>query len=631
MPLQKLVFKPGVNRDQTNYSNEGGWNSCDKIRFRSGYPQKLGGWIRYGGSTILGVCRQLFAWNTTFQDNFLAIGTDRKAYLDLSTTLWDITPVRETFTHDTVHSTDDCIAVTSGSNVVTVTIVGNGSNTGAFVTLSDVVGTGDPQLIGGIPVSEINGEHEITVIDEDTFTFTVTTAATSTDASAGGTNIVAAFQINPGFPITQYGYGWNAGAWGRNGWGAGSTLPIKYQQRDWWFDQFDNDLVLNIRDGGLYYWERGANDDPDLAVNTRAVLLSSLAGAADVPTTVMQALVSQNDKHLIAFGATPFGGGDFDPLLIRWATQDNPRIWTPLVTNSAGFLRVSRGARIIRAIPTRQEIVVFTESGINSLQFLGTSDVYNLQEMADNISIASPRACAVANNTVYWMGKDKFYAYSGRVETLPCTLRNHVFNNINFMQADQIICGTNEGWNEIWWFYPTANSNYNDAYVVYNHLERIWYYGSIERTAWLDSPIREYPQAVKTASDFITGALYDHENGTNDGVIAMDSYIQSSDFDIQDGDQFTLIKRVIPDIDFSGSTAALPEVSFTMRPRNFPGNAYETEAPGRVIETSVDVYTEQVFIRARARQMAIKVSSADLDTQWQLGAPRLDGRPDGHR
>jgi hypothetical protein len=615
MALQKLQFKPGVNRDQTNYSNEGGWNSCDKIRFRSGYPQKIGGWLRYGTVTLKGVCRQMFGYITSFSDNLLALGTSKKAYLEGGGFLHDITPIRATFVSP---ATNNCFDTTLGTNLVNVNITSHGATAGSFVTFSGVVGP-----IGGIPQAEFNAEFEITSItDADNFKITLTTAATSA-ATGGGTAITAAFQINIGNDVATVGYGWGAGAWSRLGWGSGALTPVVNIQRDWWFDNFDNDLVMNIRNGGIYYWTY------DAAFTTRATPLSSTTinsiAPADVPTEAMQVLVSQNDKHLLAFGCTPFGGGQFDPLLIRWATQNQPNVWTPLVTNSAGFLRVSRGSQIVRAIATRQEVLVFTEGTLSSLQYLGTTDVFGIQELSDNISILSPRGVTTVNNTVYWMGHDKFYAYSGRVETLPCTLRNHVFQNINYDQADQIVCGTNEGWNEIWWFYPSANATTNDSYVIYNYLERIWYYGTIARTAWLDNSLREYPQAVGGY------AIYDHERGVNDDVLPIAAQITSSDFDIIDGDQFMLMKRIIPDVDFSGSTASSPEVFLTIKPRNFPGSAYQVEDPAGVIQTSVDVYTDQVFIRARARQMGFKISSADLGVQWQLGSPRLDGRPDGKR
>lgn len=682
MPLQKLQFKPGVNRDQTNYTNEGGFYECDKIRFRSGYPQKLGGWLRYGTFVVAGICRQMFNWITTASDNYLALGTSKKLYIEAGQILNDITPIRATFTTPT---TNNCFTTVNGSKTVTVTISSHGATDGDFVTFSGVVGP-----IGGIPQSEFNAEFIVDQITANTFTITMTTAASSS-TSGGGTAITAAFQIPVGNAVSSIGYGWGAGTWSRGAWGSGTPNPVVNPQRDWFLQNFDNDLVANIRNGAIYYWKYSGG------TGTRATLLSATTidgvAAADVPAEATQVLLSQNDKHLLAFGCTPYGGGNFDPLLIRWATQDQPNVWTPLVTNSAGFLRVSRGSQIVCAVATRQEILVYTEGTLSSLQFLGTADVFGIQELADNISILSPRCVVVVNNTAYWMGHDKFYAYSGRVETLPSTLRNHVFTNLNYDQADQIVSGTNEGWNEIWWFYPTADSQINNAYVIYNFLEKIWYYGSIDRTAWLDSSLREYPQAV--AETYVTGSIsgttltitsvssgilqvgsvisgtgiavgtkitalgtgiggegtytvnisqlvvltaitsdsviYNHEQGTNDDLLPMTSYIASSDFDLVDGDQLILTKRIIPDVSFNGSTANTPAVTMYIKPRNFPGSAYTNTESQQVIETSVDIYTEQIFMRARARQMAIEIASTDLDVQWQLGSPRLDGRPDGRR
>jgi hypothetical protein len=624
----------------------------------------------------------MFNWITTASDNYLALGTSQKLYIEAGQTLYDITPLRQTFTSP---ATNNCFATVNGSKTVTVTITGHGGVDGDFVTFSGVVGP-----IGGIPASEFNAEFIMDQITANQFTITLTTAATST-TSGGGSSITAAFQISGGNNNAAVGYGWGAGTWSSNAWGTSSPSPVVNFQRDWFLQNFDNDLVANIRDGVIYYWKYSSG--PTVRATPLATTTIDGVAPSDVPNEAMQILVSQNDKHLIAFGCTPLGGGSFDPLLIRFASQDQPNQWTPQITNSAGFLRVSRGSAIVYAVATRQEILVFTEGTLSSLQFLGTTDVFGLQELSDNISIISPRAVATVNNTAYWMGHDKFYAYSGRVETLPCTLRNHVFQNFNYDQADQVVSGTNEGWNEIWWFYPTANSQVNNAYIIYNHLEKIWYYGTIERTAWSDSSLREYPQALTatyftgaisgttlTVSGITAGALqvgsiitgtgvavgtkitalgtgsgrtgtytvnisqlvvstamtgdsivYNHENGLNDGAEPMTSYIASSDFDLVDGDQFILTKRIIPDIGFSGSTAAAPEVTMLIKPRNFPGNAYTNTESANVIETSVDVYTDQVFMRARARQMAIEVESSTLDVQWQLGSPRLDGRPDGRR
>ena len=613
MPLQRLQFKPGLNRDQTNYAGEGGFYECDKIRFLSGYPQKIGGWKRYGAFTLTGICRQMYNYITSGGDNIMWLGTNAKLYQEVGANLIDVTPLRASFS---TPATDNCISTTNGSTTVTITITGNGASVGDFVTISGAT------AVGGIAATALNANHVVSsIIDSDNFTISVGTAATST-ATGGGTSIVAQFEISPGDDATTYGYGWGAGAWGAGDWGSSAITPIMIYQRDWWYDNFDDDSVMNIRNGPIYYWTY------DGTYTSRAVLLSSLAGASAVPTEAMQILVSQNNKHLLAFGCTPYGGGAFDPLLIRWANQDDPTNWTPSTTTTAGFLRVSRGSRIVRAFPTRQEIVVFTNSNLYSLQFTGTTDVFALQELADNISIMSPRAVASANNVVFWMGTDKFYVYSGRVETLPTTLRQHVFQDFNYDQADQVVSGTNEGYNEVWWFYPSANATTNDRYVIYNYAEQIWYYGNIGRTAWLDTPLRDHPQAVGN------GYVYNHEDGVDDDTNAMASFITTSDFDIGDGDNFTLVRRMLPDVNFTGSTAENPQVMLTVRPRNFPGSNYGTTNEPDVTRTAtvpVEQFTEQVFIRARARQMGFKIQSTGLGVQWQLGAPRLDGRPDGKR
>jgi hypothetical protein len=641
MPLQKIQLRPGIVRDTTNYSNEGGWFECDKIRFFSGYPQKIGGWVKTSPFSFLGVCRQLWNWITSFSDNFLAVGTNIKVYIEAGSVFYDITPLRTTLVSP---ATNNCVETTSGSTTVTINVTSHGCENGAYVTISGV--TGD---VGGVPDAQINKEHEITRIDNDSFTITVTTAASSTVASGGGTSIDIECQLNPGLAVTTAGYGWGIGLWGVPSWGLSSNTPIFLPQRDWFFDNFDNDLVMNIRSevnangkaqgGPIFYWERGSSVSPSTALDTRAVLLSgvTLNGVAPsaVPTSAMQIMVSQNDKHLLAFGCQPYAGAadDYDPLLIRWASQDQPNEWEPRPTNSAGFLRVSRGSAIIRAIATRQETIVLTDTHVYSLQFLGTTDVFGLQELADNTSIISSRATVTANNVLYWMGTDKFYAYDGRVQTLPCTLREYVFKDINFDQSDQIVCGTNEGFTEIWWFYPSAGSNSNDRYVIYNHLTNIWYYGNLERTAWLDVASREFPIAASTPEGSSTGLLYTHEVGLNDDESPLEAFCQSSDFDIGDGDQLMLTKRLIPDVSFNTSTATNPEVTFAIRSRNFPGSAYTNNALNEkpVIEASVDIYTEQVFIRTRGRQMALRVSSDGLNVQWQLGLPRIEARADGKR
>ena len=744
--LKKIVLRPGINRDTTNYANEGGYYECDKVRFYSGFPQKLGGWVEATTQRFIGTCRQLWNWVTSYSDNFLALGTDQKVYIEVGGIFYDITPIRDPlsspdqeYTFKTP-TTDNCIDTTNGSTTVNINIVGHGCLVGDYITIAGAL------AVGGIPSAILNAEHTVTnVTDQNNFTIVVSTAATSTVTNGGGTAIFVGGQIHPGLPSQTSGYGWGTGGFGGTtglsdppvtftvtiaspavltfaaytpvdntviilsttgalptglsagvayyvvnasgstcrlaatqagtaintsgtqsgthsaqlvasptGWGLASPLPVNLPQRDWFFDNFDNDLVMNIRTettsggvaagGPIYYWERGATENPQTALNTRAFLLSNLNLTDDdgnpvpplaVPNSAFQILVSQNDKHLLAFGCQPYGGSatDFDPLLIRWATKNFPNVWEPLLDNSAGFIRIARGSRIVRALPTKQEIVVFTDTHLYSLQFLGTVDVFGLQELADNISIISPRSCISVNNVVYWMGLDKFYAYDGRVQTLPCTIREYIFKDINYGQADQIICGTNEGYNEVWWFYCSANSNWIDRYVIYNHLDQIWYYGNLTRTAWLDVSSRDYPTAVSTDEAQNPGILYTHEVGVDDGVLPMAAYIQSSDFDIEDGDKLMLTKRVIPDITFRGSTANDPEVTMGVRSRNFPGSTFTNNALNEkpVIETSVDQYTEQVFIRTRGRQMAIRISSDGLGVQWQLGAPRLDAQPDGKR
>jgi hypothetical protein len=637
MALLKLQFKPGINRDVTNYSGEGGWWECDKIRFRSGLPEKLGGWIKYSPNYFYGVCRNLFSWVTSYSDLFLAVGTNCKLYIELGGRYNDVTPIRATFTST---DTDNSLSVTSGLSTVLVTLPApHGALTNDFVTLSGVAGS-----VGGVPLSEINANYRVTVLDNFSFTFEVATAATSTVSSTGGTAITMAFEIHAGSAGLVYGYGWGVGLWGRNTWGSGANVPIVSPQQDWWFDSFDNDLFANIRGGAPFVWERGTLTDPTTALSTRAISLQAYATAEGyvanaVPAVVTQLMVSQQDRHLIAFGAVPFGStnpDDFDPLLIRWADQDTPGDWTPMVTNTAGFLRASRGSRIITALPTRQEILVWTDNTLYALQFLGTTDVFALQEYAPDITIAGPRARISASNIVYWMGRSKFYMYSGRVDTLDCTLLSHVFDNLNYNQLDQIVAGTNEEWNEIWWFYPSAQSNENDSYVIYNYIEKVWYYGMMARTAWMDSQLYTSPLASNNPTPDAateTGLVYDHETGVDDDVLPMEAYIQSNDFDLGDGDKFMLSRRLIPDVKFQFSTVAHPEATFTLQSRNFPGSPRRADAQDArpVIQTAVDEFTEQVFIRARARQMSLKVSSDGLGVHWNLGTSRLDVREDGSR
>jgi hypothetical protein len=643
MPLSKLLFKPGVNRDQTNYASEGGWFETQLVRFRSGFPEKMGGWIVKNIASYIGSARSLFAWNTTDGNNLIGVGTDSKIYINVSTNLYDITPIRATFVSP---ATNNCISTTNGSKVITVTLTGYGGITGDFVTFSGVVGP-----IAGIPASEFNKEQQITFVDSNTFTFTVTTTATSTLSSQGGTAITAAFQINVGYSTSTAGYGWGTSTWGRLTWGSGSTTPVFNPARLIFQDKFNNDLIFNIQGSDIYYWAYINS------FNTRAVLLSTVGGAIAVPQQVTKILFAPSG-HLLAFACTNYDAtasgpnylGTYDPLLIRWANVDadigpEPENWQPTLTNTAGYLRLSVGSRIVTALRSKQEILVWTDVSLSSLQFLGTSEVFGLSEVSSAITIFGANTVIGANNVVYWMGNDKFYTYSGRVDTLPCTLRQYVFTNINREQQGIFFAGQNAEFNEVIWFYCTANSNEIDRYVIYNYSENIWYFGDLERTAWIDTGVIDYPVAAKD------GYIYLQENGINDGQPAgapplpISAYIQSADIDIEDGDKYMLIRRVIPDVNFSSSetinpvtgATIVPEVTMTVGVRNFPGAASSTtNAEGlttaRDVVTStatINQYTNQVFIRARGRQMNFKISSNDLGTQWQLGMPRVDARPDG--
>ena len=626
MALQKLQFRPGINRNITNYSNEGGWFECDKVRFLNGYPEKLNGWITYSPSSILGTCRALFGWVTSFDDNFLAIGTNSKAYIEVGTNLNDITPLRSADATLAVHA----FSATNASSVIAVEATAHGTNNGDFVTFS-----GASSLGGNITSDVLNQNYEITEIDADNYSISAEITANASDTGDGGPSAIGTYEIPVGNGTVTYGYGWGVGTWGRLGWGSGALQPILLPLTVWFFDNFDNDLVMNVNTGGkgaIFYWERGSSTDPGTPLSTRAVRLTSLAGAKNVPAEVGQIMVSQTDRHLLAFGATPFSGatssedtGTFDPLLIRFANQDEPQNFKPEITNSAGFLRVSSGSRIVTAFRTRQETLVFTDMSVHSLQFLGTSEVFSLQELETNISISGPRCVAVASNVLFWMGTDKFYFYNGRVDTLPCSLRDHVFNDINFDALPYVYAGTVESHNEIWWFYPSADSQTNDSYVTYNYKDKLWFYGKLDRSAWLDANLRQFPQAIGE------NTLFDHERGVDADGSAMTSFITSSDFDISDGDKFTLVKRILPDVDFTGSNVEEPRVKMTVKPRDFTGSSYRIEDDKNVIETSVGVYTNQIFLRARARQIGFKITSDTLGTSWKLGSPRLDGKPDGRR
>ncbi len=737
MPLQKLQFRPGVNREGTTLANEGGWYDCDKVRFRSGYPEKIGGWAVDSYNTFLGVCRSLWNWITLKGFNLLGVGTNLKFYIENGGAYYDITPIRETNSNPSNQIT---LAITNGSNLLTITDINAESlQVNDFVTLA-----GATTLGGNVTAAVLNNEFQIVnVISGTQYQVTLSVTANTTTSSSTMTGLTIAYQINTGFPIYTIGTGWGTGPWapylstvltdpfatdtatpntitvtqashglttgeyvyfysitdtsvggvsnavlqksfqvtvtGTNsytistvglpggtvsatsaseggtvvvyypsttitasatrGWGEGFTTGIGFQLRLWSQSNFGEDLLFSPRGGALYLWQPGAGASPTFT--TRGTVVSG----TDVPSKINEIMVSDSTRIVIAFGCDDYGAygvNPQDPMLIRWTAQESYTDWTPTATNQAGSYRLSHGSLIVGALQTRQEINIWTDAAIYAMQYLGPPFVWGFTLLADNISIASQNAMATAAGVVYWMGVDKFYIYSGRVETLPCSVRTYIFNDINKEQLAQVQAGTNEAYSEVWWFYCSANSDTVDRYVIFNYLDRVWYYGTLDRTAWLDSPLRPFPIAATGGN-----LLVYHEAAVDDGSTNPPSpiscYVQSSDFDIGDGHNYGFVWRLIPDITFDGSTTPTPQYPvavFTMRPRQNPGSAYSTSYADNVTTTqsyagqqtyNVQQFTEIVYTRARGRQMAFRISSDTLGTQWQLGTPRIDVRPDGRR
>jgi hypothetical protein len=683
MPLQKLQFRPGTNRESTNYGNEGGWYQTNKVRFRSGLPEKIGGWAKDSGAlspdiagvttriaypttgTLWGICRSMWNWITLSGYNLLALGTNLKYYIQNGPdgNFYDVTPLRET-----TAAGGATFAATTGSSTIVVTDAGYNGQTGDFVTFSGAAGLG-----GNVTAAILNAEFQITYISSSTYSITVSVVATAGDSGNGGASVVAAYQITTGGDVYTVGVGWGAGIWGSYiggpGWGdaAPAGLGIGLQLRTWSQSNFGENLVFNARGGPIYYWD--TNNNPTIfdrgVVIKAGATISGLTVDSTCPSFCNFVVVSDASRFVIAFGTNDptgvYATTALDPMQIRWSDQESIWTWNPSLTNQAGDYRLSHGSAIITAQQARQEILVFTDSAIYSMQYLGPPYVWNFQILGDNISLAGPNAVATANNITYWMGLDKFYMYSGRVETLPSTLREYVFTDINKSQSFQFVSGTNEGYNEVWWQYCSANSNVIDRYVIYNYLDNVWYYGDWTnynsanqgRTAWLDSSLRQFPMAVAygAAGGTSNGLLVYHETGVDDGTVnpavPIVSNVQSSDFDIGDGNNFGFVWRLIPDLTFDGSDVNQPTAYFTAIPRTFPGAAYgpsndpavrSTQNYQNQITYNIQQFTQQVYVRIRGRQMAFRVSSGTtgsttdgLGVQWQLGAPRIDIRPDGRR
>ena len=627
MPLTKLQFRPGVNRETTSYTNEGGWFDGDKIRFRFGVPEKIGGWERATQNTFLGTCRAMKPFVALDGSQYMGLGTNLKYYIEEGGAYYDITPVRAT-----TAAGDVTFSATNGSATLTVSDTAHGAVAEDFVTFSGAVSLG-----GNITAAVLNQEYQISgVVDDNSYTIVAkdtsgaSVDANSSDTGNGGSSVVGAYQINVGLDTSVSGTGWGVGTWGREGWGeadaaAGTTTVL----RIWTHDNFGEDLIINVRDAGIFYW------DKTLGLSTRAVELSNLSGAdATTPTIAKQVLVSDRDRHIIAFGCDPENNiGVQDPLLIRFSAQESPTTWQSLPNNTAGDLRIGSGSEIIAAVETRQQVLVFTDVSLHAMQFLGPPFTFGINMVSENVSIISPLAAIAHDDVVYWMGFEEFYAYAGQVQRLPCSVRSYVFDDFNRGQKEKVFAALNSSYSEVWWFYPSSTANEIDRYVVFNYQEQAWYYGTLTRTAWVDRGINDFPIAT-----FTDGRQYLHEIGLDDGTTVPDSaisaYVESSQIDIADGEQFAFIRRIIPDVTFENSTATSPTVTFTTKVRNFPGGDYlnsDAADTTRTATTPVEQFTNQVHLRLRGRSFALRISSDESQVQWRLGSPRLDIRPDGRR
>lgn len=644
MPLQKLEFRPGLNREGTDYANEGGWYDGDKIRFRSGFPEKIGGWSRLSNNTFLGLARSLWNWLNLTGENYLGVGTNVKYYIEQGGAYYDITPIYAT--SNNLGAAAGPFTATTGSANIVITDATYTPDVGDYIIISGAVSLG-----GNITAAVLNQEYVVTVVGPTANQYTIQAKSPTTglpvlangsDTLKGGAIVKVEYLLPTGLNVSVVGTGWGVGPWGRGTWGSGYTSGLTSQLRLWSNDNFGQDLLIAPRGGAIYYWEASGG------ITSRAELLNDLSTSKGfdgdyVPNTTNQVVSSAIQKFVIAMGANPYLAGtpntDYNPMLVRWSDQLNPYEWVPAITNQSGEFLLTNGSFIMGARATRQEILVWTDSALYSMQYLGAPYVWGFNIMMDNISIMSPNAMITVNNVTYWMGADKFYMYSGRVETLPCALRQYVFNDINKDQSFQVFAGTNEGYNEVWWFYCSNNSNTVDKYVIYNYLDRVWYYGSMARTAWLDSGIRQYPMAA----DYNSRILY-HESSVDDNAgettLPIVSYVQSSDFDINDGHNFGFVWRILPDINFNGSNVNQPSVTMTVKPRVNSGTPYGTANNPTVTSAdnygtshvySVQEFTGQVYTRLRGRQLAFRIESDGIGVAWQLGMPRIDIRPDGRR
>jgi hypothetical protein len=620
MTVKKLQFAPGFNQEVTRYTGEGRWWTGDKVRFRMGFPEKIGGYARLSENTYLGIARSIFPWSTLSGLSYVGVGTHLKYYVELSGSYYDITPIRATAT------LTNPFTATNGSNILTVSDVAHGASAGDFVTFSGATGLG-----GNITNTVLNKEYQVVeVLDADSYTVQMSVTANATDASGspGGGTVTAAYQIPVGADIQVALSGWGSGSWGFGTWGNGATTFAKL--RIWSQSNFGEDLVFAPRGAGMYYWDASAG------TGTRGVNVTTMMGASDVPTVVNSVLVSDVSRFVFALGCNELGSSTLDPMLIRWSDQEDITNWTPGATNQAGGLRLSVGSDIIARIQTRQEILVWTDVALYSLQYQGAPIVWGAQILGDNISILGPNCVAVANNVSYWMGNGKFYKYDGAVQTLRCDLRRKVFSSLNYDQSLQVFAGTNEQFNEIWWFYPSGTSTVPNKYVIYNYLEDIWYDGELTRYAWVDRGLKPFP--IAAAEHTLIEQEFECCDSTGDVTVPIPAYIESSEFDLDDGDRFAFVTRILPDITFTGSTTATPQATITLYPMTNSGTGFGDSVGGsrtanttRSVSAPVEQFTGQVYVRVRGRQMVFRLESSGTGVKWQMGSMRYDVRPDGKR
>ena len=618
MALSKIKFAPGVNKEGTEYSADAGWFDADKIRFRQGRVEKIGGWEKYTDQSFLGVCRSLHNWSSLESINYLGVGTNLKFYVAEGAGYNDVTPLRLT-----AGAGDATFAATDGSSTITVTENGHGAVVNDFVTFSSAASLG-----GLVTAAVLNQEYQIASVPT-TNTFTITAKdtngteviANSSDTGNGGSSTVAAYQINTGLNTFVQGTGYGAGTWSSGAWGSSSSISAAGQLRLFSQDNFGEDLVFNARGGGIYYWDESSG------TGARAVEIGSLAGASNTPTIALQVLVSDVDQHVIAFGSNPIGSSAIDPLLVRFSDQENAADWTPTATNTAGGVRINSGSEIIGAIQTRQEIIIFTDVSLHSMRFTGAPFTFQFSTLSTDISMISPNAAVNARGSVYFMDSGGFYVYNGSVQPLPCSVKEHVFTNLNKGQAFKVFAAENNDFSEVTWFYPVGESDTEITnYVSYNYAENLWSVGTLDRGAWIGYSKNSNPIA-SSVNTGITDAnyLYNHETGFDDDGQAMTAFVESGDLEIGEGERFMMISRIIPDFSFRGATSDA-SVDFTIKGSNFPLETPTTQATATVTSS-----TQQSHIRTRARHAVVRIESSGSGYGWRLGDLRFDMRQDGRR